>query len=85
MKRENIPQIFSRIYHREAIVINPPLAVVDGLRAAIGLFNQDAQKAFGTFRTLLNNEFFCTPAEIERLESIFKLKLETLESFIRRN
>ncbi len=85
LKREDIPQIFSRVYQREAIIINPPLAIVDGLRSAIGLFNQDAQKAFGTFRTLLNNEFFCTPSEIERLESIFKLKLETLESFLRRN
>ena len=85
LKREDIPQIFSRIYQREPIVINPPLALVDGVRSAIGLFNQDAQKAFGTFRTLLNNEFFCTSTETERLETIFKLKLETLESFIRRN
>ncbi len=85
LKREDIPQIFSRIYQREAIILNPPLAVVDGLRSAIGLFDRDAQKAFGTFRTLLNNEFFCTPAETERLESIFDFKLETLESFIRRN
>ncbi len=85
LKREDIPQIFSRIYQREATIINPPLALVDGVRLAIGLFNQDAQKAFGTFRTLLNNEFFCTPLETERLETIFKLKLETLESFIRRN
>jgi uncharacterized protein YbjT (DUF2867 family) len=85
LKREDIPQIFSRIYQREAIILNPPLVLVDGLRSAIGLFDRDAQKAFGTFRTLLNNEFFCTPAEIERLESIYKLKLETLESFIRRN
>lgn len=84
LKREDIPQIFGRVYHREPVIINLPLAVVDGLRTAIGLFNADAQKAIGTFRTLLDNEFFCTPAEIERLESVFKIKLETLESFIRR-
>ncbi|MBW4664058.1 MAG: SDR family oxidoreductase [Chroococcus sp. CMT-3BRIN-NPC107] len=85
LQREDIPQIFSRIYQREAFILNPPLAIVDGLRSVIGLFNQESQKAFGTFRTLLNNEFFCTPAEIERLEAIYKLKLETLESFLRRN
>ena len=84
LKREDVPQIFSRVYQREAIIINPPLVLVDGLRTAIGLFNADAQKALGTFRTLLNNEFFCTPAEIARLESVFNMKLETLESFIRR-
>lgn len=84
LKREDIPQIFSRVYHSEPIIINPPLGVVDGLRSAIGLFNPDAQKVLGTFRTLLNNEFFCTPTEIERLESVYKIKLETLESFIRR-
>lgn len=84
LQRADIPQIFSRIYQREAIIINPPLAVVDGVRAALGLFNSEAEKAFGTFRTLLNNEFFCTPAEIERLEQVFKLKLETLELFLRR-
>lgn len=84
LKREDVPQIFSRVYQREATIINPPLVFVDGLRTAIGLFNADAQKSLGTFRTLLNNEFFCTPAEIARLESVFNLKLETLESFIRR-
>jgi len=84
LMRENIPRIFGRIFNQEPIVINPPLFVVDGLRSAVGLFNSQAQKALGTFRTLLNNEFFCTPEEIENLESIFNLKMETLESFLRR-
>ena len=84
LMREDIPLILGRIFNQEPIVINPPLLVVDGVRSAVGLLNSQAQKALGTFRTLLNNEFFCTRSEIENLESIFNLKLETLESFLRR-
>ncbi|HYW17784.1 MAG TPA: SDR family oxidoreductase [Nodularia sp. (in: cyanobacteria)] len=82
--REDIPQIFSRIFNKEAILINPPLFVVDGLRSALGLFNPQAEKAFGTYRTLLSNEFFCRKEEIANLERIFNFHLETLENFLRR-
>ncbi|MBV8887388.1 MAG: SDR family oxidoreductase [Chroococcidiopsidaceae cyanobacterium CP_BM_RX_35] len=82
--REDIPRIFGRIFNQEPIIVNPPLFIVDGVRSTVGLLNSQAQKALGTFRTLLGNEFFCTRAEIEQLESIFDLKLETLESFLRR-
>lgn len=84
LQREDIPRIFGRIFNREPMIINPPLFLVDGVRGAVGLLNSQAQKALGTFRTLLANEFFCTPDEIARLESIFGLKLEPLESFLRR-
>ncbi|MEA5582080.1 SDR family oxidoreductase [Nodularia harveyana UHCC-0300] len=82
--REDIPQVFSRIFNKEPIVINSPLFVVDGLRSALGLFNPPAQIALGTYRTLLVNEFFCRKEEIENLERIFNFNLETLESFLRR-
>jgi uncharacterized protein YbjT (DUF2867 family) len=84
LKREDIPRIFSRIFNREPIIINPPLFVVDGARNALGFVNPQARKSLGTFRTLLGNEFFCTPAEIATLESVYNLKLESLESFLRR-
>jgi uncharacterized protein YbjT (DUF2867 family) len=84
LKREDIPRIFSRIFNIDPIVINPPLFVIDGIRSAVGLVNPQAQKALGTFRTLLANEFFCTPDEIARLESVYDMKLESLESFLRR-
>jgi hypothetical protein len=35
-------------------------------------------------RTLLGNEFFCTPTEIATLEAVYNIKLESLESFLRR-
>jgi uncharacterized protein YbjT (DUF2867 family) len=82
--REDIPQIFSRIFHKEPVIINAPLLVVDGLRTVFGLFNPQGQKALGTYRTLLSNEFFCRKEEIANLEKIFSLQLETLESFLRR-
>ncbi len=82
--REDIPQIFSRIFNKEPIIINSPLFVVDGLRSALGLFNPQAQTAFGTYRTLLSNEFFCRKEEIANLERIFNFHLETLENFLRR-
>ncbi|MBR8836678.1 MAG: SDR family oxidoreductase [Stigonema ocellatum SAG 48.90 = DSM 106950] len=82
--REDIPRIFSRIFNKEPTVINPPLFVIDGLRSALLLFNPQGQKANGTFRTLLANEFFCTKEEIANLEGIFNFKLETLENFLRK-
>jgi uncharacterized protein YbjT (DUF2867 family) len=82
--REDIPRIFSRIFNKEPVVINPPLLLVDGLRSVLGLFNPEGQKSLGTFRTLLANEFFCKNEEIANLERIFNFKLETLENFLRR-
>ena len=84
LKREDIPRIFSRIFKREPIVINPPLMVFDGVRSTLGLFNPQLQKSLGTLRTLLANEFFCTPEEITLLESTFNLKMESLENFLQR-
>ncbi len=84
LKREDIPQIFSRIFSREPFLLNPPLLAVDGLRSAIGLFNPKLRSSLGTLRTLLANEFFTTTAETEHLESTFNIKLETLETFLRR-
>ncbi|MGK7872207.1 MAG: SDR family oxidoreductase [Xenococcaceae cyanobacterium] len=84
LKREDIPRIFSRLFKREPIVINLPLFVFDGFRAGLSLFNSQAQSSLGTLRTLLANEFFCTPDEITNLESIYNLKMESLESFLRR-
>jgi uncharacterized protein YbjT (DUF2867 family) len=85
LMREEIPQLFGRIFNREPLVINPPLGALDGVRALVGFVNPETQKALGTFRSLLANEFFCTPTEIQRLEAMFNFKLETLESYIRRS
>lgn len=84
LSREEIPQIFSRIFNRDPIIINPPLMVFDGLRGAFGVVNPGLQKSLGTLRVLLANEFFCTPEEIETLESTFDIKMESLESFVQR-
>ena len=84
LKREDIPHIFGRIFDREPVIINPPLLTLDGLRSAIGLFNPELRSSLGTLRTLLGNEFFCTTTETDRVETIFNLKLETLEHFLRR-
>ncbi|MBD1928995.1 SDR family oxidoreductase [Trichocoleus sp. FACHB-90] len=84
LQRQDIPRIFGRIFNTEPIIINPPLFVLDGFRSALGLVNPKASKALGTFRTLLDNEFFCTPQEVENLETIFGMKMESLESFLRR-
>ena len=84
LQRQDIPRIFGRIFNKEPIVINPPLLVFDGVRSAVGLFNPNTQKALGTLRTLLDNEFFCTRDQVERLESIFNITMESLESYLRR-
>jgi len=82
--RERIYQIFSQVFNREPIVINPPLMLFDGLRNAVGFLNPDLQRSLGTLRVLLGNEFFCTPEEIAELETLFDIKMESLEEFIRR-
>lgn len=84
IKREDIPRIFARMFNREPLIINPPLELFDGLRMGIGLINPQLNKSLGTLRTLLAHEFFCTTEEISRLESTFNLKMESLESFLRR-
>lgn len=84
IKREDISRIFARLFNREPIVINPPVELFDGLRMGIGLINPQLNKSLGTLRTLLAHEFFCTRDEIALLESTFNLKMESLESFLRR-
>ena len=84
IKREDIARIFARMFNREPLIINPPLELFDGLRMGIGLINPQLNKSLGTLRTLLAHEFFCTTEEISRLESTFNLKMESLESFLRR-
>ncbi|MCC3444035.1 MAG: NAD(P)H-binding protein, partial [Microcoleus sp. PH2017_03_ELD_O_A] len=85
LTRDDIARIFGRLFKREPIVINPPMVVFDGLRNAVGLLNPQAQKGLGTLRVLLANEFFCTPEEVQHLESIYGMRMESLESFLRRN
>ena len=85
LTRDDIARIFGRLFKREPIVINPPLVLFDSLRNAVGLLNPQAQKGLGTLRVLLGNEFFCTPEEVQKLESIYGMRMESLESFLRRN
>ena len=84
ISREDIPYIFGAILKEEPTIIKSPLMVVDGLRSVIGLFNSQTEETLGTFRVLLANEFFCTPQEVETVERIFNLKMESLETFLRR-
>jgi uncharacterized protein YbjT (DUF2867 family) len=84
LTREDIPHIFAQVFQREPIIINPPLVLFDGLRSGIGLINPQLEQSLGTLRTLLANEFFCTTEEINRLESTFNLKMESLSSFLQR-
>lgn len=84
LERGEIPKIFGRIFNRDPILINPPLMAIDGIRSMIGLISPGAKAALGTFRTLLAHDFYTTPTEVQHLESLYGLKLETLEHFIRR-
>jgi uncharacterized protein YbjT (DUF2867 family) len=84
LKREDIAQIFSKLYKKDSLILNPPLLVVDGVRSLFGLVNPEIAKALGTLRTLLANEFFSTPEEVARVEQIYDLKLESLEEFLKR-
>ena len=84
LKREDIVKIFAKLYKKDSFILNPPLLVVDGVRTLFGLVNPEIAKALGTLRTLLANEFFCTPEEVARVEQIYDIKLESLEDFLKR-
>ncbi|MGF1537312.1 MAG: SDR family oxidoreductase [Elainellaceae cyanobacterium] len=84
LQRQDIPRIFGQIFNREPIVVNVPLSVVDGVRTAVGFVNPELKENLGTLRTLLGNEFFCSTEEVALLEKTFGLKLESLESYVRR-
>lgn len=85
LMREDIPKIMGRIFNKQPLIINPPLFALDALRSIYGIFNPTEERALGTFRTLLANEFFCTTEEINQLEAIFGFQLETLEHFLYRH
>ncbi len=82
--REEIPYIFGAILKEEPTIVKSPLMVVDGVRSVVGFFSSQTEETLGTFRVLLANEFFCTPQEVETVERIFNMKMESLESFMRR-
>jgi uncharacterized protein YbjT (DUF2867 family) len=84
IRRGEIAQIFARVFDKEPILINPPLVVFDEIRNVIGFFNPDLKRSLGTLRTLLADEFFCSEEEIANLESIYNLKMESLEHFLKR-
>mgnify|MGYP006269484741 CR=1 FL=1 len=84
LRREEIPEIFGRLFNREPLVVNVPLAFLDTVRTGIGFIDPETQKSLGTLRTISANEFFCTEAEINDLETTFNMKMESLESFMTR-
>ncbi|TVQ44933.1 MAG: SDR family oxidoreductase [Gloeocapsa sp. DLM2.Bin57] len=84
LKREDIAGIFAKLYQKDPIILNPPLLLLDGVRNFFGLVNPDIARGLGTLRTLLANEFFCTPDEVARVEQIYDFQLETLENFLKR-
>ncbi|MCS6812635.1 MAG: SDR family oxidoreductase [Cyanobacteria bacterium] len=84
LERQHIPQMFGRLFQREPIVIPVPLLALDTARTLVGIINPQGQQSLGTLRTLLANEFFCTADQINQVEAIFGIELESLESFLRR-
>ncbi len=82
LKRKDVPKIFGKVFKQEPIIINPPLLLLDGVKSVLGLFDSQTEKGLNTLRTLLANEFFITAEEVANLESIYDMKLESLEDFI---
>ncbi|KGF72413.1 oxidoreductase [Neosynechococcus sphagnicola sy1] len=85
LHRGEIPKILGRVMQREPMVMQTPLLGFDSIRTVIGLFNPKTHAELGTLRVLLAHEFFCTTNEIEQLQAVFNLQLETLESFLHRS
>jgi uncharacterized protein YbjT (DUF2867 family) len=85
LQRQDVPKILGRIFNREPVILNPPLFAFDALRNLVGVVNSSGRESLGTLRELLANEFYLTPMEVDRIESLYGFKLETLEAFLRRH
>ncbi|MEO0852548.1 MAG: SDR family oxidoreductase [Cyanobacteria bacterium J06648_11] len=84
LRREDIPVLFGRLFEREPVVIRVPLMGFDLGRSLASVFDADLYRSLGTVRTLLAHEFYCTPAETDRVREVFDLPLESLEHYLRR-
>lgn len=84
IQRQEIPKILGRIFDREPTIIHSPLLVFDSFRNLLGIVNPKERESLGTLRTLLANEFFLTPIEVDRIEALYGFQLEPLEAFLRR-
>ncbi|MEO0948191.1 MAG: SDR family oxidoreductase [Cyanobacteria bacterium J06641_5] len=84
LKRADIPRLFGRLFKKDPFVVNIPLQIFDGVRGGLSLVDAELARDLGTLRALVADEFFCTPAEIETLQSTYGLQLESVEAFLRR-
>lgn len=84
LQREDIPRILGGIFGREPSLINPPFFLFDGLCTTMKVLHPKSYKSLVTLRTLLANEFFCTPDEITKLKGIFNMEMESLSDFFQR-
>lgn len=82
LRRDEIPRIFEKLFNRTGQLLHLPLEVFDGVRAFIGLFNQEAVEDLGNLRVLLANEYTCDPGPVRQT---FGIELESLHHFLKRN
>lgn len=85
LRRDQIPELFGRLFARDPFIIHVPLDVVDGGRTVLSWLDPDLSQSLGTLRTLLAHEFYCTQEETTRLQDTFGLTLESLEGYLRRH
>lgn len=84
LRRDQIPDLFGRLFAREPFIVRVPLDVLDGGRTLLNWIDPELSRSLGTLRTLLAHEFYCTHEEVARLQNTFGISLETLESYLRR-
>lgn len=82
LRRDEIPKIFEKIFHKRGQLFSIPLDIFDGIRGFLGLLNSGFSKDLSTLRVLVANEYTCDPQPIEQ---IFGIELESLHHFLRRN
>lgn len=84
LTRQDIPKQLGYFFNRQPFVVNIPMAAIDGARHFIGLISSDLQTEMGTLRTLLAYESLCPAADIEQVERLFNIQLESWEMFLNR-
>lgn len=84
LTRQEIPKQLGYFFNRQPLVVNIPMAAIDGARNVLGWLSTDLQTEMGTLRTLLAYESLCPGSEIERVQSLLNIQLESLEVFLNR-
>jgi uncharacterized protein YbjT (DUF2867 family) len=82
LRRDEIPKIFEKLFHRPGQLLTLPLEVLDSVRPLVGFIHPGLGLRLDTLRALFAHDSTCDPRPIQRT---FGIELESLHHFLKRN